>query len=115
MATTIKVYPAPTPAPVSPPSREHLQKLAAIRKLVRQVAVPGATRAEVERSFTAQDGGLQSWDQVRYYLGDPRRAEPFSNDNVKVEVQYDRTGGRSGPSNLVIEPPQVYSEPMAGD
>jgi len=111
----IRVQHTPTPAPVSPPSQKHLQKLAAIRKLVRQVAVPGATRADVERSFTARDGGLQSWDRVRYYLGDPRRAEPFPDDNVKVEVQYDRTGGAGSPSNLVIEPPQVYFEPFAFD
>jgi len=106
----IRVQHTPTPAPVSPPSQKHLQKLAAIRKLVRQVAVPGATRAEVERSFTEQDGGLQGGDRVRYYLGDQHKAGAFPDDNVKVEVQYDRTGGAGSPSNLVIEPPQVYFE-----
>ncbi|MGD0901004.1 MAG: formylglycine-generating enzyme family protein, partial [Thermoguttaceae bacterium] len=61
--------------------RAHAKQLAEVRKLAAGIN-PGTTRAEVERVFRRQDGGLQGPSLTRYYEA----------PEVLIKVPYDRTG-----------------------
>jgi hypothetical protein len=58
----------------------------------------GTTRADIEKMFPLQDGGLSISSSTRYYLG----------SEVMVEVPFDPTGGAWKSQNRVNGPLRVY-------
>jgi hypothetical protein len=79
-------------------SVSHDQRLAEARLLAAAIK-PGTTRADVQKVFPLQDGGLMS-TTTRYYLG----------SEVMVEVPFDSTGGFWKPENRVNGLIKVYGD-----
>lgn len=75
----------------APPS--HQQRIQQARRLVSKIK-QGTTRADIEKMFPQEDGGLMGPGSARYYLG----------SEVMVEVPYDRTGGSWNPQNKLNGP-----------
>jgi hypothetical protein len=75
----------------------HEGRMAEARRLADGIAV-GTTRAEVEKVFKEENGGIQPVNTTSYYLG----------QEVTVEVPYDEAGGRWKPTNHVTGPLRVY-------
>jgi hypothetical protein len=86
----------------APPSRE--ERLEAAREIASRVTV-GTTRADVEKIFPKQDGGISGPFSSRYYLG----AE------VMVEVPFDTAGGNWKRTNRVSGQPKAYRSYFSAD
>jgi hypothetical protein len=92
----------PAAVACAPPS--HQQCIQQARRLVSKIK-QGTIRADIEKMFPQEDGGLMGSGNTRYYLG----------SEVMVEVPYDRTGGSWNPQNKLNGPIIVYRSLMHRD
>jgi hypothetical protein len=65
----------------------------------------GTRRADIEKVFPVQDGGISGPDSARYYAG----------SEVMVEVPFDQKSGAWSSENRVIGPLRVYRSRMRID
>jgi len=86
----------------TPPTHE--QRIQQARRLVSKIK-QGTIRADIEKMFPQQDGGLSGPGSTRYYLG----------SEVMVEALYDQTGGAWKPQNKLNGPIRVYRSLMHMD
>jgi len=86
----------------APPSHE--QRIQQSRHLVSKIK-QGTIRADIEKMFPQEDGGLMGSGSTRYYLG----------SEVMVEAPYDQTGGTWKPQNKLNGPIRVYRSRMHMD
>lgn len=80
------------------------QRFAKIKLLAAGIRV-GTRRADVEKVFPIQDGGISGPSSTRYYAG----------SEVMVEAPFDQTGGRWSPENRVTGPLSLYRSRMHFD
>lgn len=66
---------------------------------------PGTRRADVEKVFPVQDGGISGKGRSRYYAG----------SEVMVEAPFDQEGGPRNAENRVTGPLRVYRSRMHFD
>ena len=85
------------PAAVACAPLSHQQRMQQARRLVSRIK-QGTTRADLEKIFQQEDGGLMGSGSSRYYLG----------SEVMVEVPYDLTGGAWNPQNKLNGQIMVY-------
>ena len=81
------------------PMKHEQARVAHVTALAATI-LPGMSRADVERIFPNEDGGLQGGSTTRYY------EEP----EIMVEVPYDETGGAWSKSNHVTGVVRVYRD-----
>jgi hypothetical protein len=92
------------PAAVACAHPSHQQRIQQARLLVSKIK-QGTARADIEKMFPQEDGGLMGSGSTRYYLG----------SEVMVEVPYDRVGGSWNPQNKLNGPIKVYRSLMHMD
>lgn len=78
-----------------------------LRETLKLAAIirPGMSRADINKIFPIEDGGLSGPSATRYYVG----------SEVMAEVPFDQTGGNWKPENRVTGPIKVYKSLMHFD
>jgi hypothetical protein len=79
-------------------------RLAETRRQATRIKI-GTSRAQIERLFPSQDGGLMASVVTRYYVG----------NGVMVDVPYDQRGGPWKAQNRVRGPLRVYLSSFHSD